>query len=253
MLPAKKCHTKTTFFQDVLYSINALQFKQRRGVNICDLVEYMQKNYKLTGDVESQVQNALLIAQDSHFVLEKNSKYSLLSPAARLHTVSPMCLKNERERIEEIFGTIKKRPKKTRCPSMNRSSSREGSRTRSSLKRSRSNSQIAPVCSSSLTRSSTPKSCCPCRRSSDPDESFLNKFWPSLLSSKKEENKLTNTLCSCTSKNSNNNKSVSFKKSTRKDCRLNCTRSMEKLKNLILNDKKKCNNRSSGSCRDPCK
>ncbi|KAF7278101.1 hypothetical protein GWI33_008865 [Rhynchophorus ferrugineus] len=236
MVPVKKCHPKQSFFHDVLVSVNTLQAEQNVGVKICDLVKYMEGKYRLSGDVESQVQSALIRAEDDHFVTQKNNKYSILSPAARIHMASPACLQTEISRIEEIFQIKKKRQSKKKDKCRNRSPSQTRNKNDSCSTcpgRTRSQSQYGLV-SPIVQRGITSKPAIKKRENTSASKSF----WQSLVQPKDKASNHDKDSCPCSYNRLLNNK----KESKRYFCkgRLNSSRSLQKLKNMILNDKKKC-------------
>ncbi|XP_066150780.1 uncharacterized protein [Euwallacea fornicatus] len=110
MIPQARCCIRKSFVHNVLSALNTLQdAKGNTSIKFGDLVKFMEHTYDLGGDIRSQIESALLTAQDLKFVIKINDRYSLISPAARLQLVSAICLKEETKRIEDIFPFRKRK------------------------------------------------------------------------------------------------------------------------------------------------
>ncbi|CAH1175629.1 unnamed protein product [Phaedon cochleariae] len=102
-----KCRSKTSFFFKVLVSIKQLLCTKKfcNGVGLSDIAKFMEKNNCLTGDLISQLENALCVAEASRLITRRKKLYLLVSPAANLHLVPEPCLKNKLEEIQLSFDS----------------------------------------------------------------------------------------------------------------------------------------------------
>lgn len=102
------CKPKTSFTYKLLVALNRLEHTKYfyRGVGLDELENFMKKNFSLTGDVRSQIQNAIHYAEKSRLVLKKMNGYILLPPAASLHNVPVSCVKARIEDVQKRFNNI---------------------------------------------------------------------------------------------------------------------------------------------------
>nr|XP_023025271.1 serine/arginine-rich splicing factor 4-like [Leptinotarsa decemlineata] len=106
--PPKHCKPTTSFFYKVLNSIKILQSKEEycNGVSLDEIEKFMEKTYCLTGDIRSQLENSISVADQSRLVTKKKKYYSLVSPAANLHLIPEPCVKAKLEEIQRSFNSV---------------------------------------------------------------------------------------------------------------------------------------------------
>lgn len=187
MAPQRRCCLRTSLVHNVLSALSTLQnTKGSVSIKLTDLVKYMECTQNMAGDVRSQVESALNTAQDMNYVLKTNERYALISPAARLHLVPPVCLKEELKRIQEIFDSRKRH---NSSPTLCNDSKRK--KSKSPMEKCR-KSSVGPCKtrskSGSLAGKCPPKKSCP-----ENGISFLKNLWPAVLRPRKMRSNCTNT------------------------------------------------------------
>lgn len=102
------CKLKTSFTYKLLVALKRLENTKKfyQGVGLDEIEKFMKKNYSLTGDVRSQIENSVNNAEESRLVLKKRNGYILLPPAARLHNVPVPCVKAKIEETLKSFNTF---------------------------------------------------------------------------------------------------------------------------------------------------
>lgn len=100
------CRLKTSFTYKLLVALKRLQSTKNfcNGVALEELAKFMEKNFCVTGDIRSQIENSIHIAEESRLVLKKKNGYIILTPAARLHNVPAPCVKARLEEIQKTFN-----------------------------------------------------------------------------------------------------------------------------------------------------
>lgn len=100
------CRPGTSFFYKVLSSLKQLQSHKKycSGAGLDDITKFMDKTYNLSGDIASQIENALCSAESNRFVIKKKNLYALVCPAATLQFTPAPCLKAKLERIQKVFN-----------------------------------------------------------------------------------------------------------------------------------------------------
>lgn len=243
MVPQRQCCIRTSFMHSVLSALSTLQSnKGNTSIKLPDLIKYMEFSYNLKGDVQSQVKSVLNTAQDMNYVLKMNERYSLISPAARLHLVPALCFKEELKRIEGIFQFRKRRASVTNiCNSSKRSKCDSPSRNTRS---------ICPL----------PEDQCP---TSTPKKvkhnslSFLKKLWPAALLTFRKQLNISNTRASSISqcrlntiKKSNTRFKANTKVKKKKYSPVCKKSSLEKLRDRILANRTRGPSYSRSCCCD---
>lgn len=101
------CKPGTSFFYKVLASLKQLQCQKKygNGAGLDAITKFMDNTYNLSGDIVSQVENALCSAECSRFVVKKKNVYALVCPAAALQFTPSLCIKAKLERIQQIFNS----------------------------------------------------------------------------------------------------------------------------------------------------
>ncbi|XP_060518616.1 uncharacterized protein LOC132697276 [Cylas formicarius] len=120
--PVKECRTRTSFLYTVLSALDQLQTQHGRSIKLDALIKYMERHYKLDGDVKSQVQSALFNAELTNFIVRRNDRYSTVSPAANIHLIGADCRKREMKRIQGLFNVTRKRKRSPSPPDQGPSS-----------------------------------------------------------------------------------------------------------------------------------
>lgn len=104
----KYCKLETSFTYKLLVALKLLENTKKfyQGVGLDEIEKFMKRNYSLTGDVRSQIQNSVNNAEESRLVLKKGNGYILLPPAARLHIVPVPCVKAKSEDVQKSFNSF---------------------------------------------------------------------------------------------------------------------------------------------------
>lgn len=100
------CKLRTSFLYKFLVSIKQLQNTKKNCSGACieDIVKFMEDHYNVNGDLISQVENAIYIAEESRLIAKKKNLYSLISPAAALHVIPTVCVKARLDDIQKSFS-----------------------------------------------------------------------------------------------------------------------------------------------------
>ncbi|CAH1282380.1 unnamed protein product [Diabrotica balteata] len=130
----EECKIGTSFFYKMLVSIKQIQSLNNKpdGVSLEELAKHMEETYCLSGDIRSQLEHSLSIAQESRLLIKKKKYYSLICPAANIHLIPTQCVKAKLEKIEHSFSENKHRK---------RVNTREHIETKNSTKRKRNNNE----------------------------------------------------------------------------------------------------------------
>lgn len=122
------CKLKTSFTYKLLVALKLIQNTKKncKGVSENELAKFMEKNDHMTGDICSQIENSIRVAEKYRLILKKKNGYVLLTPAARLHNIPEKCVKEKLGEIEKAFTTCDdSEPKlsKSFCPCPQRKTS----------------------------------------------------------------------------------------------------------------------------------
>lgn len=186
--PLCYCKLTTSLYFKVLVALKQLQSSRKHynGADLNTLVNFMAKKYQISGDICSQVENALQKATQSLLVHKgKKDRYSLIVPAAALHYVSADCIPEKLEELRKTFNSPGYASQKSKKVSIRSSCFTLGNKKKSKLRRSkkrdtslRRSMTRSPRCSRSRSRS----------RARSISRSRSRSIWKDLCSSSKEKN-----------------------------------------------------------------
>lgn len=105
--PARYCRLQTSFLYKVLTALKQLQSfsKYCKGADTDTIVNFMIKYHKMSGDIQSQVENVLQTATQSLLVSKSSHNlYNLVVPAAAIHNVPTPIIPAKLEEIQRLFN-----------------------------------------------------------------------------------------------------------------------------------------------------
>ncbi|KAG5869745.1 hypothetical protein JTB14_033376 [Gonioctena quinquepunctata] len=100
----------TSYSYKILISIKQLesQEKYRNSATLEDIEKFMLEKYCLIGDIRSELENALSVAIQSRFLVEKEKCYTSVYPAAKLQLIPESCVKETLEEIQESYSSVQR-------------------------------------------------------------------------------------------------------------------------------------------------
>lgn len=104
---SRYCKLATSFLYKVLAALKQLQSfeKYYEGADTDTIVKFITKYHRMSGDIQSQVENALQKATQSLLVSKgTHNLYTLVVPAASIHVIPPASVPAKLEEIKQLFN-----------------------------------------------------------------------------------------------------------------------------------------------------